>query len=163
MIRKTVTSTQLFLVIACLGLSLQFAYAGEIYRWVDENGIVNYAEKAPKGKPATTVKPDTRMVGTTTPENTINEPTPTAENQTNTPVEPKKSKREIREARADKCAKARDNISRLEPSYRVMVAGEDGEPKILETEKRMEWLQRSKEAEAEYCDESLPDPNSTSR
>ncbi len=148
MIRKAVTRTQIFLFIAGMALSLQFVFAGEIYRWVDENGVVSYGEKIPKGITATEIKPDIHKVGTISTDSAAEEPEPESQSG----GQPTRSQADIRKERESNCSIARDNISRLEPGIRVMVADEDGKPKILEGEKRLAWLKRSKEAEAKYCD-----------
>lgn len=151
MIRRIDTTAKVFLSIACMGLSLQFVFAGEIYRWVDENGIVNYGERVPQGKTATEVKPDAHKLGTISTGDVTNEAKPGVEIQ---PVGDMyaKSAAEISKEREDNCTIARDNIGRLESGISVRVAGEDADPKLLDAQQRQTWLQHSKEAEAEYCD-----------
>ena len=60
---------------ACLALSLAAsAGAGELYKWVDENGVINYSNNPPAktkgGKPATVIEDRTSVY---TPEKSVTE------------------------------------------------------------------------------------------
>ena len=43
------------ILLIILGFSSSLASAAEIYRWVDERGVTQYAEKPPEGRPSTVI------------------------------------------------------------------------------------------------------------
>ena len=50
--RETMTSGNAFILVVafCAGLTLDSARATEVYRWVDEDGVVHFSQTAPPGQ-----------------------------------------------------------------------------------------------------------------
>ena len=150
------TWTMILLISATLMLSQTPATAGNVYKWVDSEGKLHFSEKAPEGVQATKVTTDTRKVGSVEPTaqeiQTYKEDTQARKEKEVIVKEKRLSRKEEKAMRAQLCETARAQISKLEPSPRVMIKGEDGEVRRLDDNERLEWLQKSKDAEKEYCD-----------
>ncbi|MDH4018214.1 MAG: DUF4124 domain-containing protein [Xanthomonadales bacterium] len=153
-------------IIAVLFTSLLFlamdAMAdNEIYRWVDENGVIHFGEQPPEKGNAQSVS---------IPQSAGIDAQPSADaNPANPedPLEPQPSvAQQLRDARAEKRAEAEENerivaeacaqrrtlVSQLEPSTRVMVKMEDGTVTRLDDNVRLETLDEAKTYIANNCD-----------
>ena len=153
-------------IIAVLFTSLLFlamdAMAdNEIYRWVDENGVIHFGEQPPeKGNAQSVSIPQSAGIDAQ-PSAGANPANP------EDPLEPQPSvAQQLRDARAEKRAEAEENerivaeacaqrrtlVSQLEPSTRVMVKMEDGTVTRLDDNVRLETLDEAKTYIANNCD-----------
>lgn len=128
------------------------AMAGQIYKWVDAQGVTHFSEQPPQGQQSTTV-------------NTSAASAPSA------PVEPKstptfdsiadpeqaaadtKVKQEVAAQEAERkkyCETQRNNLAQLENNPRVRVE-EGGEMRRLGEDERQKRIADSKKAIAENC------------
>jgi len=135
--------------------------AEEIYRWVDENGIVHFGDLPPENSNAeqVTVQQNKSSDGASSSDSTAVEPDPLAEPQPSVA-------QQLRDERAQKraefeenkkiiaqaCAQRRTIVSQLEPSTRVMVKSEDGTVTRMDDDLRLETLNEAKNYIAENCD-----------
>jgi hypothetical protein len=133
---------------------------GEVYRWVDENGVVHYTSLPPKETDAQTVNIRSAPKSGA-PAAADEEPSVQADDQT----AEKSYAQQARDERAMKrkehtaqrqaieagCQQRREIVARLEPSTRVMVTNEDGSVSRLDDNKRLEALGEAKDYIARKC------------
>ena len=144
-----------------LFLAMDAMADSEIYRWVDENGVVHFGEQPPeKGNAQSVSIPQSAGIDAQ-PSAGANPANP------EDPLEPQPSvAQQLRDARAEKRAEAEENerivaeacaqrrtlVSQLEPSTRVMVKMEDGTVTRLDDNVRLETLDEAKTYIANNCD-----------
>ena len=134
----------------------------EYYIWVDENGVTNYAERAPVGYQPTHVTGKQRFGYKTRPElqrpaqnpNQVIENNPTNTIQPEEAIAEEKTKYKAILAAQSKqnCELGKRNLARLETFARIRVPGEDGEYRYLRPEEIDEKKRESREAILFYCD-----------
>ena len=137
--------------------AMDAAAEDEIYRWVDEHGVVHFGNRP--GGQAGAEKVDI-------PESQINNTQPGATTASgDTGMEPSYAQQR-RDERAEKhreaaekeqaleagCAQRRQLVAQLEPSTRVMVSYEDGTVTRMDDNDRLEKLNEAKAYIAENCD-----------
>lgn len=147
----------------CLAmLSLAADAAGQIYRWVDQNGEVHYADRAPQGVEATLVsvtpntvpisRPEPEAPGVAEADGVAAESLSYAEQRRQERAERREQYLETERARNADCDRMRKRKNLLEPSPRVIVQGEDGTPQRLDDNVRLRLLEESNQFLAEHCD-----------
>jgi len=144
---------------ATLVLSATDAVAeNEIYRWVDENGVVHFGDQ-PDGQANTEVIEIKNDPGTSAP--AYSAPTATDSNQQEPSAaqqkridraEKRKEAAEKQTAIAAGCEQRRQLVAKLEPSTRVIVEYEDGTVGRMDDNERLETLAEAKAYIAEKCD-----------
>jgi hypothetical protein len=149
------------MIIVCTLWAPPSAAQDEVYRWVDENGVVHFGDRAPQQQEAEVVSiPQSSGV---TPQSPYNpgpvepadgqEPQPSAAQQAR---DARAEARQEREAKAEviakNCETARNVISQLEPSPRVNVTHEDGTVTRMDDNDRLEELARARAFVSENCD-----------
>lgn len=156
--------------ILALGLALALIAqtapaADQIYRWMDEAGVVHYGDQPPEGVKATLVgvKPNTVQIAS--PEPASRPPTgkeaadPEAGEQALSYAEQSRQERaerrrqqkeEARRLEAD-CATMQRQKDWVEPSPRVIVEDEDGNPRRLDDDERLELLEEANAFLEENC------------
>jgi len=134
------------------------ASAEEVYRWVDENGVVHFGDRAPdKGdaeKVAIQSGSDTPSPAASDPESPFTEPTePSYAQQRRDARQALKQERAAEaEITSEICQQARDVVAQLEPSPRVNVTHEDGTVTRMDDNDRLEGLAEAKAFVSENCD-----------
>ncbi len=139
---------------ACVSLSVLSVsvQAVEVYSWVDENGIRHFAGQPPghddyelmtlRGNSGTRVvtRPESRSEESvvSTQETTITTP-----DRTVTVIDP--------EVVAANCNRARNNIDLVNSRRRIVLAGEDGEPRRLDDNERLALISESQAYIDENC------------
>jgi hypothetical protein len=158
---RTHRPTRPALVVLLAALALPAA-AGQVYRWVGPDVVVQYSAQPPRGVPA---EPVSVQRGSVSPEEASTElqrlreraglgeapaaagapvpPRPTAEQQ---------AQRE--QARAENCRIARENLRVLESARRVMAPNDQGEPVRLDDEQRQARLEETRRQIEQYCNPS---------
>ena len=139
----------------------QSAAQNDVYRWVDEDGVVHFGDRPPKQNAAEKIS---------MPENHVISAQPSAESADVDPMDAQDPQpsvaQQIRDERADarrereamatataeSCTKARAVISQLEPSPRVIVRNEDGSVSRMDDDYRVETIDKAKAFIAENCD-----------
>jgi hypothetical protein len=137
------------LIVASAILATDATAEDEIYRWVDENGVVHFGDRPPANAEADQVSIQTSKISNTAPPSDSNSADPYASSASEPSVA-----QQLRDARAEKraeaaekekivaeaCAQRRTIVSQLEPSTRVMVQLEDGTVARMDDDVRLETL-----------------------
>jgi len=139
------------------------AATDEVYRWVDENGVVHFQNQPPANTEAEQLEFDNRP---TTGDQASPYSTLTIDEPAGEPPEPNRAQ-QLRDERAKKrlqriedqeiteaaCTQRRKFVEEMEPSTRVMVKYHDtGEVVRLDDNKRLEILDEAKSFIAKNCD-----------
>ncbi|NQD80478.1 DUF4124 domain-containing protein [Pseudomonas sp. CrR14] len=142
--RRMIVTTSLALVLSST------AMAGQIYKWVDAQGVTHFSEQPPQGQQANTVN-------TATPPPPAPEPKPAptfkdiADPQQ--AAADAKVKKEVAEQEAQRlkyCETQRNNLAQLENNPRVRVE-DGGEMRRLGEDERQQRIADSKKAITENC------------
>lgn len=138
----------------------QSAAQDEVYRWVDENGVVHFGDRAPQQQEAEVIAiPQTSGISpqpASSPEPAEatgeEEPQPSAAQQArDARAEARQKREEEAKVTAKACETAREVISQLEPSPRVNVTHEDGTVTRMDDNDRLEKLAEAQAYVAEHC------------
>lgn len=159
--RVTALATVLTAGLACAGA----AGAADVYRWVDENGVVNYSQTAPDNARGTVERVRTasgrgtrslapapspaRAGAPATPANDL-----TAEQQAlkeQLEADEREQLARIARERADACRKNRDLLNELTTYARIRVTDADGTMRILPEEERRARIKDVQARVVEYC------------
>lgn len=151
---------------ACLVvLAVPLLLGADVYRWVDENGVVNYTQLKPEGVPAervsaatgqrvtapqaetpATANADTRRPGAgeqlTDEQQQMLEDLHAAEEA---------RQREVARIRQANCEQARALLERLTSRGRIRVQGPDGVERVLPEEERQQRIAEAQRAIATNC------------
>ena len=131
----------------------QSAAGEEIYRWVDDNGIVHFGDRPPEQADVETISIPQSKVQPSANQEEAQDPQPNLAQQLREERAEARRKREANaEITAESCAKAREVVSQLEPMTRVMVTHEDGTVTRMDDNDRLETLGKAKAFVAENCD-----------
>ena len=145
--------------------------AAEIYRWVDENGIVNYTQQKPHGVAAelvgsSTRRPPPQVTGTTAVATASPAAVPGLTSEAAEEPELTDKQQQIlddlkqaeadrlaalAEARVANCEKARQVLTNLTKIGRVRVVGADGTQTVLPEEDRQRRINEAQQAIAMNC------------
>lgn len=140
--------------------------AEEVYRWVDENGVVHFGDRAPQQGEVekVAIQPSSGVHASPTSEPAIPKPAiPDEEQKTDPQLSVAQQRRDARavikqentesaEATSRNCTQARDVVAQLEPSPRVNVTHEDGTVTRMDDNDRLEKLNEAKAFVADNCD-----------
>ena len=128
------------------------AMAGQIYKWVDAQGVTHFGEQPPQGQQSTTVNPSAAPPPSTSAEqkpaatfDSIADPEQAAADA--------KVKKEVAAQEAERkkyCETQRNNLAQLENNPRVRVE-EGGEMRRLGEDERQKRIADSKQAIKENC------------
>jgi hypothetical protein len=148
-------------LIASLANSATDAMADEeIYRWVDENGVVHFGDMPPENSNAELLSVEQRKSSDTpsTSGSAAAEPDQFAEPQPSIAQQlrderslKRKEFEENKKMKDEACAQRRSIVAQLEPSTRVMIKLEDGTVTRMDDDLRLETLNEAKNFIAENC------------
>lgn len=133
----------------------------EIYRWVDENGVVHFGDRPPANAEADQVSIQTSKTSNTAPssDSTSADPYAPAASEPSVAQQLRDARAEKRAEAAEKekivteaCAQRRTIVSQLEPSTRVMVRSEDGTVTRMDDDVRIETLNEAKAYISANCE-----------
>lgn len=150
------------LILGFSGLTLASfqAEAGELYKWTDENGKVQYTQFPPKDRPYTTMsltgvkapaaseaaeRPDT--ADTTAPEGE-EEAKPEAKTKGE---KAKDQSSQFLAAKRSNCETAQKNLSTLTSKTRVSIKDQDGKARLMSDQERSDHLKLAQEQVKTYC------------
>jgi len=130
--------------------------ADEVFKWVDEQGITHYEERAPADKdyskvttygvvPADTEKAKQRLDQQRADKKV-------AEEKGVDYAAQKKVADEQAKVRTENCKKAQNNLKTIQENARVRILGEDGEFRYLSEEERQQQTDTAKEMITANCD-----------
>jgi hypothetical protein len=152
---------KLGLALCCLPLLM----GASVYRWVDENGVVNYTQLKPEGVASELVRADT---GQRLAESS---PAPTRARPTTDPAEQNLSEdqqrmladlraaeaerqRQVAKVRDANCQQGRNLLQQLTSRGRLRITGEDGEQRVMPEEERQRRIEEAQRAVAVNCAET---------
>lgn len=156
---RITTIWMLFLTAAILLAATDATAKDEVYRWVDDKGVVHFGDQPPQKTDAesidlresdsTGVKPS---VDPAAPADAIYKAEPSyAQQRREARAEQRKEAAETQSVKDAACRQRREIVAQLEPSTRVMVKGEDGEVYRLDDNERLKALDEAKAYIAENC------------
>lgn len=149
--------------IALLLLTGLSASADEIYRWVDENGVVNYTQQKPRGTESETIvtQSGSARMARNAPAPT---PAPVSSPATGEPLSPEQEKmleglrdaektrqNEIAKIKEQNCQQSRDVLSRLTMKSRIRVKDDNGDYTVMPEDERQDRIGKAQENIARYC------------
>ncbi len=126
------------------------AGAGQVYKWVDAQGVTHFSAQPPQGQQATPIN-----MSAPAPLQTPDEPAPSVEEL----LDPeqaaidKKVKEQVAAQEAERkqyCEGARTNLAQLENNPRLRVE-EQGEVRRIDENERQQRIADLKKAIAEHC------------
>lgn len=134
--------------------------AEQVYRWVDENGVVHFGDRAPELGDAEKVAIQPSSGAHASPASEPNspyaeatDPQPSVAQQLREERAAKRQENEqLAEATAEMCKLARNEVAQLEPSPRVNVTHEDGTVTRMDDNQRLKRLDEAKAFITENCD-----------
>lgn len=150
-----------------LSFSMSCVQAAEYYTWVDENGVVNYSQKAPSGieaehvsqshtfgrrrsqsAPRTAPPPIPDQTAQTAPA----ESAPVAEGQNEEVAQMEASlTAEIQATKRQNCRQARRNLESFQSRGRVRYTGPDGEMQIMSDEDKQARINSFRQQIRDNC------------
>ncbi|MBT8061064.1 MAG: DUF4124 domain-containing protein [Xanthomonadales bacterium] len=146
--------------------------ASQIYRWVDDQGVVHFGSIVPEGveatpvgvrpntvpsvsapsvKPSENAEPASEDGAASDAQAAEDESVSYAEQRRRARAEKAREQAQQAEKRAKECDLMRRQLAVLEPSPRVMIRGEDGTVQRLDDDKRLEALDETKAFLAANC------------
>jgi hypothetical protein len=145
------------LALCCLPLLM----GASVYRWVDEDGVINYSQLKPEGVEAELVRADTgQRIGTTPPPASAGNDTTDGEQQLGENQQQMlddlrateaQRQQQITKLRDANCRQARDQLDRLTSRGRIRVRGEDGTERVMPDEERRGRIDEAQRAVAANC------------
>jgi hypothetical protein len=154
---------------ACLLLlALPLLVGADIYRWVDENGVVNYSQRQPEGVRAERVSAITgERVTPAATTATPPSPAPAAGAQTGDQLTEAQQQMladlqaaeqarqaEVARIRQANCEQARDLLDRLTARGRIRVRGDDGVERVLPEEERQQRIEEAQRGIVVNCSDT---------
>lgn len=128
---------------------------GDVYKWVDENGVVHYSDQKPMGQDATTMEVRTK------PARSASQPSDRLQQQVDTlnrnqEVEAVRQQQQAeeeqaRQARQERCERARKNLETMSQRSRLQVEEADGSVRYLSPEEIVEQKERAEKIIQEEC------------
>ena len=164
----------LWALICVLGSATGFvtSASADTYMWVDNNGVVNYAERVPRGVPLDRVTrvSDNSLGPSSTPPQALPEITSrsqarqqnTADNEdlnedqqemlAELQSAEQNRQAQVAKIRQDNCERARRVLANLNGTGRIRVVGDDGERRVLDENDRSQRIAEAQRGIATNCD-----------
>lgn len=153
---------------AVLALSALFAtpllLAGDVYRWVDANGVVNYTQQKPEGVSATLIsesksrRSSTRASSATPAVAAVTasaggQDLNAGQQKMLDELKAKEAERKIayEAAKQDNCARSRSLLSKLSARGRIRLTQEDGSQIVMREEDRQARIQAAQQGVIDNC------------
>jgi len=140
----------LFMLLFCL---LPLTVAGEIYKWVDEDGTVHYDQSPPPDQQAETVKPPP-SVDTEGAQKSLQKQREKLQEIDEQRTERKKTAAEAEQEAAamkERCEAAKRVLEQLRTQNRLQVTNEQGERSYLTPEQMAERKKKAQEMVEKNC------------
>lgn len=148
---------QLFIGVG-LALLLPIAsMAGDLYKWTDQAGVIQYTQHPPQDRPYTTIKTSGVKVPATQPTAPASQDQPQSDTEAKAPEadlaskKPKDQTGEFLAAKQKNCEVATANKKTLIEKNRVSVRDEKGEQRILSQSEKDAQLRLIEEQIKTYC------------
>jgi hypothetical protein len=142
-------------LILVLLISINVSAQGrEVFRWVDENGVVHFTNKPPEAQEYDKIKPNVGKVGTVAapvPRPTIDVSAQPEQADATSQAAVREKLRLDAEQMAIACQRASENVALLEPVTHVIVPDDAGGTRSLDDAERLDWLEKSKSFLTQNC------------
>lgn len=130
--------------------------ASEVYKWVDEQGITHYEERAPADKDYSKVTtygvvPSEAKAAKDRLEKQRSEKEAAEQKGVDYDAQ-KKIADEQAKVRAENCKGAQNNLKTIQENARIRMLGDDGEFRYLSEQERQEQIDTAKEMITANCD-----------
>ncbi len=156
------------MALSAIGSALLVAASGpvaadQIYRWVDENGVVNYTQLKPRDADAQAIttqggatreaKPTPAAPATAVVDPATQEPLSADQEQMLEGLRAAERARqqELAKIKAENCQQSRDILARLTVKNRIRVRGDDGEYHVMPEDERQSRISDAQQNVARYC------------
>ena len=130
------------LVALCTMALVEFAHAGQYYKWKDGQGVVHYSQTPPPNQPTQSV-----FVSDTQPPPGLSQSLP-HKGQAGQAADLRKVDAQ---ASAANCATAKLNIDRLQHSRTIVSTGDADTARTLDSDQRRKALEVARRQQARYC------------
>ena len=159
------TATGIFKTSLALSLVMLMASVhAETYRWVDENGVVNYSQRKPRGVEAEVIgstAPAPATAAAAAPQPGVSD-TPAADNLTAEQQEMKaeleaaelERQEQIAKIRQDNCERARRVLANLSSEGRIRIQDEQGNQRAMPEEERQQRITEAQKGIVSNCSSS---------
>lgn len=135
------------------------AYAGELYRWVDKNGVTQYSETKPAQQKTQTIRiqqsENTQPSRATAPSSKSNDQKEAEfrqrQNQRAEQAEQEQRAQQERERAAARCGDARGNLADLEKANRIFSYDEKGNRVYRDNKERSAILDEARARVSSLC------------
>jgi hypothetical protein len=147
-----------------LAASLPFLMGSEIYRYIDANGVVTYAQQLPYG-----VKGEQIRTMSGAPSVSVPATAPKVEAAEQPPLSPQQQamldnlkktetarKEEIGRIREANCTRSKDVLERLSSAGRIRVKGTDGQEVKMPEEERQARIEEAQRGVVANCNPAEP-------
>lgn len=131
-------------------LALGTAAAGEVYRWVDDNGVLHYGDRPPKGADAERVQPE--RLGFDSAAGAQGEAAGDARTGTAGEDAGDQTERTAR-IRQEQCQQARERLESYRTAARMQIQEGDDETRDMTAEERVQAIARAEADVADLCEE----------
>ncbi len=155
------TCTALACATLVFALLMAQALQAATYRWVDDDGVVNYSERKPQGVPEERIAVVAlRSAPSSAPADPAPVETPSPDELTPdqrdmlAELEAQETERQatIAQIRQENCQKSRDMLERLTVRSRIRVTMPDGTQRALPEEERQERIEQAQMGIVRNCD-----------
>ncbi len=135
--------------IALFLLGSSLGYATKVYKWVDDEGVVNYGDTQPENTQSITVRiqtkqPDQQPAQKTPSNETNSEDTASKPNQTGT------AGTEDKKVAQKTCKEAHTLVNQMKKHNRVRI-NENGKLRFLSEEEKQEKLKKAEQYISDHC------------
>jgi len=131
-------------------------HASEVFKWVDDDGVTHYGERAPKDKDYSMIKTYGEVPSGAEEAKQRLEQQRTDKKAGDKKkidyAEQKKTADQQAMIRAENCKGAQNNLKTIQENARVRLLGEDGEFRYLSEEERQNQINNAKEMITANCD-----------
>lgn len=131
------------------------AWAGKVYKWTDENGVVHYTDQKPRNGTILKEMQISEPRYTPLPRPSIEEQTKALDKQEEIDrvrAQQQAENAKVEKLRKERCEAARKNLDILNSTARVRVEDKDGQDRFLTPEEIVERRQRYQDIINAECD-----------
>lgn len=150
--------------LALLALCVPMLAAGDVYRWVGPDGVVNYTQMKPQGVQAEKVRTPGARPTTAGDARAEPVPQPAGESADASQLSPKQQamledlqsaeaarKQEVARIREANCERSRRVLDRLSANARIRVRDDAGEERTMGEDERQDRIAEAQRGVAENC------------
>jgi len=139
----------LVLLVACALPSA--ASAGEVYRWVDADGVVHYSDRAStRSAESVTIKPLAPASGAATRPASQSAQDGGASSET-AAAKTKNANDRVAAIRADECEKAKARLTKFRAADRLLITDPEGVQREMTPDEKIQALAQAEEQEQAFC------------